>query len=534
MHKYINLSAQYGFNDKQKMNYDSVQQVLAEMDRLGIWQTVIEFPGGSNTVFRAQKLLEDLEQIPDWQERLIPSFALDVSVIFQRGGVEKLKQFLRTYRPSCVSLRPKDNKFRLRMADMVLDQIQDLCSVVFVDKAQMNGDCASDDIVYLAQRYPKLHFVIRRVGYSGYPFVVDVMHRAENIYVDNSVLHTRKALELFCGMFGENRVLFSTESRSYSGASMAALTFCDLSEEAKNKIRYENFIALFDEESRKVLTKNLKAIPSQVKNRFWKPFVEQGIAPDVEIFDIHCHMGTTGSDWYLMDCDFESQIGAFEEDMAKLHVLKTVASVSGRPDLIQANCDMEKAVGEKKGRFLGYVRYNPNYTDGFTDEYLDERFRSGYYVGLKTLPGYMGVDIRDEKYEKMFRYANEHHLPVLIHTWDGKDPGSPWKCAEAAEKWPNAKIILGHTGGAAAGRKECEAIAQDPRYNNVYFETCGSWGGGPWEKTLEKIDYHRVVYGTDACLHNMAWEMGRLLSMDISDEQLTAILGGNAKRIFGF
>ena len=535
MHKYINISAQYGNDQDRKMNYDSLAQILEEMDRLGIWQTVVEFPAGSNTVYRAQHLLEDLEKIPNWQERLIPSFAVDVSVMFQRGGVEKLREVLKTVRPSCINLRPRDNKFRLRMADMVLDQIQDLCGVVFVDKAQLTDACASDDIVYLAQRYPELRFVIRRVGYSGYPFVVDVMHRAKNIYVDNSVLHTRSALELFCDMFGDDRVLFSTESRAYSGAAMAAITFSDLPEETKNKIRYENFINLFaDTADREALTGNLRAIPSKVKNRFWKPFVEDGIAPDVEIYDIHGHMGTTGSDWYLMDCDFESQVQVFEKDMDKLHVLKAVTSVSGRPDLIQANLDMERAVGEKKDHLLGYVRFNPNFAEEFTDEYLDACFSRGYFIGLKTLPGYMKVDIRDERYDRMFRYAHEHNLPVLIHTWDGNDPGSPWKCAEAAAKWPNAKIILGHTGGSTVGRRECEEIAQDPRYNNVYFEFCGSWGGGPWEETLQKIDHRRVFYGTDACLHNMAWEMGRLLSMDLSDEQLTAILGGNAKELFGF
>ena len=34
-------------------------------------------------------------------------------------------------------------------------------------------------------------------------------------------------------------------------------------------------------------------------------------------------------------------------------------------------------------------------------------------------------------------------------------------------------------------------------------------------------------------MHEIAWELGRLLSADIPDEQLIAILGGNAKRILG-
>ena len=32
-----------------------------------------------------------------------------------------------------------------------------------------------------------------------------------------------------------------------------------------------------------------------------------------------------------------------------------------------------------------------------------------------------------------------------------------------ASPWPNAKVILGHSGGSTAGRLECEKIAQDPQ-----------------------------------------------------------------------
>ena len=71
----------------------------------------------------------------------------------------------------------------------------------------------------------------------------------------------------------------------------------------------------------------------------------------------------------------------------------------------------------------------------------------------------------------------------------------------------------------------------------------GAWGLGQggvspasssWKHTLEHVDYKRVLYGTDACLHDIGWEMGRLLSEDIEDEKLDAILGGNAMRLFGF
>ena len=533
MHKYINVNGQYGFGQDRSMDYSSIEEILEGLDLLGIWQTIVEFPMASNAIYQAQRLLGDLERIPQWRQRIIPTFAVGVSTLFQKDGIAQLRQILQAQQPFCLSLYPKNNSYRLRMADRVLDELQDLCSVVLIDRAQLMGEYATDDLVYLAQRYPKMHFIVRRFGNSSLAFIFDVMARAENICADTSSLHTRKTIETICGLYGEHRVVFGTVPKIYAGASMAAITFADVSEETKDKIRYGNFISMFqDEPSRTFLTENLKAVPDRVRNRFWRPFVEEGIAPDVDIYDVHCHMGHT--DWKVTENNTESLIPGLTKDMDTLNVKKLISAVSGGIDSIVDNRRVEQTVGEKKDRFLGYVHYNPNYDWRYTEEYLDDCFRGGYFVGLKTLPSYMHTDIRDPRYDRMFRYAHEHNLPILIHTWGGSDSGSPTKCVEAAAKWPNAKIIIGHTGGSKKGRQECEAIAQDPRWHNVYFEFCGSWGGGLWNETLTKIDPGRVLYGSDSGIHNMMWEMGRLLSHDVSDEVLTAILGANAKKLFGF
>jgi len=534
MQAYINLNAQYGFEQARTLPYSSIQQILQNMDKLGIHQTVVEYHGGPNVLEAARLLLNDLQAIPNWQARLIPSFCVDVSVQFQNNGIARLRAMLEDCNPHCIHLNPLQGQYRLRMIDTVLDKIQDLCSVIFIDYNKLPKENASDDLLYLAKRYPQLSFIIRQVMYTGYPFVLDLMLRADNIYIDNSRMHTRGALALFYKHVGPDRVVFSTDTPSNCGAAMAAITFADLPEESKDNIRFGTFLGMFrDEASRKFLQSNCKVIPNQVKNSIWTPFVTEGKAPNVEIYDAHAHLGSSGNNWYIADADFESQVNSIAQEMDRLNVKKIVSSVCGRFDLIQSNLDMENAV-KGHDRFRGYLRYSPLLAEAFTQEYLDSCFARGYFIGLKTLPGYVGVDIRDERYAPMFRYAHEHHLPVLIHSWNA-DLGSPAKCAEAAARWPNATIIIGHTGGGDAGRAEAEALAKDPRYKNVYFEFCGSFTSTrPWEETLKHIDYRRILYGTDSCLHEMAYEMGRLLSADIDDEKLIAILGGNAKALFGF
>ena len=69
MHKYININGRYGFDQNCKMTYRTAAEILEEMDRLGIWQTVMEFPTGLNTLHRNKTLLKDIAQLPDCRER---------------------------------------------------------------------------------------------------------------------------------------------------------------------------------------------------------------------------------------------------------------------------------------------------------------------------------------------------------------------------------------------------------------------------------------------------------------------------------
>ncbi len=531
--KYININGSYGFGQNYALSYSSASGILAEMDRLGIGQTVLEFPTNSNARQRNETLLKDIAALsPENAARVIPCFVLDAACLYEDGALDAIVSMAETHRPCCFSAYPKNNKYRFRALEPVLARISHLDPIVLIDKGQLNRQTDMDDLIAVARKNPNMSFVLRRFIYNGMPDAFDAMRQAENICIDNSLLHTREGIKLTTSFFGENRLLFGLSYKGNCGASMASITYADIPEVQKDMIRYGNFIRLFkDEKDRRILTEGLRELKPHVKNSFWEPFVNGCGCIGTEIIDIHTHMGSTGSNWYLYQMDFPRQIENFEKDMKRYGIRRIVTSVSGRADLIQANIDMEEAVKGREDRFKGYVRYNPNFDSEFSDEYLDARLNGPYFIGLKTLPQYMGINIKDPRYDRMFRYADNHKLPILIHCWDGS-LGNPGDCAEAASRWPGAQVILGHSGGSAAGRKVCEQLAQDHRYDNLWFEFCGSFTEDrSWEDTLKYIDYHRVLYGTDACLHEISFELGRLLSADIPDEQLKAVLGGNARRL---
>jgi predicted TIM-barrel fold metal-dependent hydrolase len=105
---------------------------------------------------------------------------------------------------------------------------------------------------------------------------------------------------------------------------------------------------------------------------------------------------------------------------------------------------------------------------------------------------------------------------------------------DIAPRYPNAIFILGHSGNG--DRPDAEKLAQENL--NVYLEWCGSFvNPTDWCETLERLGNRRLVYGSDGVSwenqwgHSPAWEMGRLLSLDVSDEILLPILGDNMRSI---
>ncbi len=535
MAKYISLSGKYGINRNTMAPFETPQDIINDMDRLGIWQTVVEYPRACNALYTNKNLLEEIKKVENYKERIIPSFVVDLYTVLRNDTLAELVKMMRENKPCCVTLQPKNFTQVFSSIEHIVEKLTDEISVFFIDYDQFSAESDWQTLVKTANRFPKNKFVVRQFTAGGNPPLFDAMLRATNIYAEMGVFHLRDEIMAYAELFGIDHVLFSAGPFSVGGANQAMITYTDISEEDKNKVRYGNFISLFnDEEDRKTLTKNLKEIPNKVKNSLWTDFVSGKGIKDVELYDSHTHISSTGCNW-IKNLTFEDQITSFEKDAKRFNIKKIMSAPTDRYDLIQANIDNEVAMQGKEDTFRGYVRFSPHFAKEFTDEYFDKLIAGEYFIGLKALPHYLQVEITDERYDTMFAYPDKHKLPVLLHTWGGTF-GSPKKCLEASKKWPNAKIIFGHTGGNEVGIEESIEIGKQGIPDNVWFETWGSFPATTkrWSQILKHIDYRKVLYGTDAPIHEISWELGRILSDDIDDEKLIAILGGNAKKLFGF
>jgi hypothetical protein len=197
-------------------------------------------------------------------------------------------------------------------------------------------------------------------------------------------------------------------------------------------------------------------------------------------------------------------------------------------DPVAGNRMLEKQLRPYGRRFRGYFVFNPHYEKELRRG-LDAFFAGGFFVGFKTLCDYWRVPITDARFSAMLQYADRHRLPILNHTWTGPYD-SPGMFNDIVKRYPGAMFLLGHSGGTDTGRRQAEELAASN--HNVYLEWCGSFCSSiPWEETLAKVGADKVVYGSDGMSHGLAWELGRLLSVNLPDATIRPILGDNIRRI---
>lgn len=176
---------------------------------------------------------------------------------------------------------------------------------------------------------------------------------------------------------------------------------------------------------------------------------------------------------------------------------------------------------------------------------LAEAFAGGAR-GVKLHTHVMGLAIDDPAVMEALAVAAAHGRPVVCHA--GREPRSP---AYPADPWalcgaervervlreiPGLTLVVPHLGadewGAYARLLE--------RHAGLWLDTTMALAGylpgageAPWG--LLEVAPERILYGTDFPNLPYAWdrELRRILERRPSDARLEALLGGNARRLYG-
>ncbi|MFH1567594.1 MAG: amidohydrolase family protein [Gemmatimonadota bacterium] len=512
----IDVSGRFGMSLNRHCGFPSPADALRHLDHLGIDRAVVFNVEGreGGCPFVNRKTLDEIGRLPQGRERLIPAFSISPVMIYAQGALAELRGMMEAHGPALHFTRGLSG-YVLAECEPIFEALRDLRPVVLLDFA--DGD--RQDLLATAASFPEVSFVVTDTSWSRMAHVLDLMSRRANILVETSWLHTADDLEILCERFGAERVLFGAGERANYGAALATLARAPIGDAARERIAHGNAERLL----RLPRPAAVGRAPSRLDSQsLWQRLLAGEPLP-APVIDAHAHLGASGG-YVLKRNELETQIPAALALMERLGV-QTMA-VSGLNALIgepvAGNDELERALTPHGERFRGYFTFNPNRAAALAARF-DDAFGRPFFVGFKTLCDYWRVPITDPRFAAMFEYANHHRLPILHHTWGGACD-SPGMFADLVRRYPEAAFILGHSGGGNDGRREAEALARENA--NVWLEWCGSFCSTiPWEESFTRVPPAKLIFGTDAMVHNPVWELGRLLSLDVPEELIRPMLG---------
>lgn len=497
--------------------------LLVSMNRLGIARAVVYHhearayhPGPGN-----RWLLEELDATPEARARLAPAAVVSPALRYDRHALPELRAAMEAGRVRALRYF-KGGEWDLRQMEPIIEELLPFKPVLLLDKI---GSPSPAEILDFAHRFPELPIVYLQLMWPGELQLVDLMERCPNLHLDTSWMHSDLTIEFLVKKFGPERLLFGAGPSSHNAACIASLIHSELSEADKALVAGGNLARLLGmgELSETCITPFANP---RADKPLWNAYL-RGEKLELDVVDAHGHPTVPGM-WLREETDPDALLQRTLGEMDRIGIdamcMAPIRACFG--DAIADHADNEQRLSQHPGRFFSYIVFSPRQAPEILPT-LDDYFSRDHYIGFKILNDYWGVPITDSVFNPMWAYADKYRLPILMHTWVGVH-NDPAMLRDIVPAHPNASFILGHSGGT--DHRSAIALAQDNP--NVYLEWCGSFCSQQrWEDVIPQVDSKQILYGTDAILHDMDWELGRLLSLDIPDDQLTDILGGNMRRI---
>jgi predicted TIM-barrel fold metal-dependent hydrolase len=152
------------------------------------------------------------------------------------------------------------------------------------------------------------------------------------------------------------------------------------------------------------------------------------------------------------------------------------------------------------------------------------RARDAGAVALSIDPSLQGFDPFDGLVDPLLDFAADEGWFVYVRS--GTPPHAvPLVIASLARRYPSTPFLLGRTGATDFWTDVSSALDYAP---NLYAETVYN----PWDLTLELlrttegIGAGRIVFGSDSPYGSQRYEMERMRSWPLDDQERSRILGG--------
>ncbi|MCE5216613.1 amidohydrolase family protein [bacterium] len=498
----------------------SKDDLLKDMDRFGIAEALVlhSLSREAHLAPGNHRVLRTVEGEP----RLHPCWAVVPARSGENGPLDMLLDRLYKSSIRAVKLFPGHYSFSLQewCLGSLLEVLEEGRLVTFIDpNSQYMGTPMDqtnwDALVALCRAHPKLPVVLSESRLrSGNRMLYQAFETCPNLHLELSGFWEHRGIEFLCHEFGPERLLFGTKWPVRElGGTVAQLQYAEIGEAERSKIGGDNLRKLLAgaHPSKRRAKPEFQISIKPPKGETLRAQALRGDRPDRLIIDTHAHLGKSAI-YHLP----QSSPALVEQEMQRLGVRCSIvfgfSGVTG--DWTYDNDLVTQAMRRHPGRYHGLIVVNPNHPGEMMQEL--ERCVDRGFIGVKLIPSYQDYPEDGPNIELAVRWANEHRMIVLNHSWGPTD-----HLRRLAVKYPEVTFIIGHYTTQHA------AVVNN--YPNVYQCTCEPLTYNSVETLVDALDTSKIVFGSDTTDLPLMLGMGPILHARIPEEDKDRILGLNAR-----
>lgn len=241
---------------------------------------------------------------------------------------------------------------------------------------------------------------------------------------------------------------------------------------------------------------------------------------DLRVIDMHGHLGVFG--YAIPDVGAASIVAVMDRIGIESVALSHMQCMGS--DVERGNDEVLAAMKAFPGRILGYISLYGGAGPQRVEREVQRCLAAGF-MGLK-IHNANDFAYTDAAYTPAYVLADQHHLPMLFHTWGDEKEFAQIK--ELAMRYPNTTILLAH-GGC---RNEAGYAEMVHGFKNVYLDIAFSAApAGVVERLVDSVGADRIIWGSDVCFLNQAQQIGRVMGAQIPETDKRKILSANALQV---
>jgi predicted TIM-barrel fold metal-dependent hydrolase len=503
----------------------SPEQILAEFDHAGV-SAGLAFHGHARD-YAPRIGNERISALAAQHSRFLPCYVLLPHHTGEFPTGDALLRYLEDGGARAVRLFPNEHNFGLgeTWCGDLYSTLEEAGVPLLLDFEQTSWQ----EVDEILSAHPALNLLLLRVGYRIDRWVHALLDQHPGLRLEPALYPLYCGIETIAEKYGADRLIFGSGLPEWdAGSAISHLQYARIDDEARCSIAGENLKSILWKETAPAFLPSVGESPE--RDSIWSRVQTGQSLDDVHIVDVHAHMGP----W----CNFHIPGNPWADGMVEamdacgIDQVIVAPHVGIGPDMVEGNELAADAIARFPDRIFAYCTISPHYPAAEIVAELEKYRENDGFRGIKIHPVTHDYPADGEFYTPMWEFADANRLPVLIHTWEGDSRCTPSLFGPIGEKFPNAGIILGHSGATPAGiRESIETAGKTP---NIYLDLTKSlMYRGMVELMVEGVGADRVLFGTDIPFIGNTGQIGHVAAARLSEEDKRKIFSLNTRQLFG-